>query len=51
MGAFGHFAALLAFSSTGYSPDVAANAAIGCGNPVNQRNSALITKIGSFLCL
>jgi hypothetical protein len=34
MGAFGHFAALLAFSSTGYSPDVAANAVIGCGNPV-----------------
>ena len=32
----GHFAALLGFSLTGYSPDVADHSAIGLGNPTSE---------------
>ena len=38
--AFGHFDALLRFSSTGYSPDVADHSAIGLGNPSNRNATA-----------
>ncbi|MGY3302673.1 hypothetical protein ACVK1X_001960 [Pseudomonas sp. PvR086] len=48
MGAFGHFAALLGFSSTGYSPDVAANAAIGCGNPARLSATAPPSRLQAF---
>jgi hypothetical protein len=38
---FGHFDALLCFSSTGYSPDVADHSAIGCGNPAKPAQQRL----------
>ena len=49
--AFGHFDALLRFSSTGYSPDVADHSAIGCGNPVRQSATPLPSRFGAFLRL
>lgn len=46
---FGHFDALLRFSSTGYSPDVADHSVIGLGNPSNRNATAPLTNAADFM--